>query len=291
MSSRPDWDEIGFVLVNPDGVARGLASDVLRRLALAGLGVGGGRLVTVSAQDILLLYPEVQSIEFEYLGEYRMALRLFEYGPALAVAVRRPSGDPRPVHETLRTLKGAPDPGASPPGTLRRDLRGVNRTLRIVHCSNSPHEARTNCETFLHPEQFETVDGAAEDPHDIAALLGEQAGAGRGFLQVLAHVRARVLAAVWTDLGSHGRDLVRKWMERDPLELASRTAGPRLLAELPPTAAERTAPVLGADFRPASRTVDFHCVETELGSLGVRLDRWERLVLETSLHTAPFEWR
>lgn len=124
-----------LVLVKPDGVRRGLAGEVLRRIEAKGY-----RLVAVelrTADEALLAehYAEHAGKPFlpslvEFMGS----------GPVLAVVV-----EGYRVIEGFRSLAGATDPTTALPGTIRGDLAadtGLPVIENIVHGSDSPASAQ-----------------------------------------------------------------------------------------------------------------------------------------------------
>ena len=126
--------ERSLVLVKPDGFARGLTGEVLRRIEAKGY-----RLV---ALDVLT--PDLERLHVHY--EEHVGKPFFEplcafmsSGPVAAVVIE---GD-RCV-EGFRALAGATDPSTALPGTIRGDLGrdwGTPVQQNIVHGSDSAESA------------------------------------------------------------------------------------------------------------------------------------------------------
>lgn len=123
-----------LVLVKPDGVARNLTGEILRRIEAKGY----------SIVDIRMLQPEREVLERHYeehAGKpfYEPLLEFMESGPVVAIRV---AGNR--VIEGFRSLAGATDPTAAAPGTIRGDLGrdwGVKVQQNLVHGSDSPESA------------------------------------------------------------------------------------------------------------------------------------------------------
>ncbi len=127
-----------LVLVKPDGVARGLAGQVVARLEAKGL-----RLV---AAELRTLTTEVAE---EHYGEHRerpffgSLVEFITSAPLLALVVE----GPRAI-EAFRALAGATDPVKAAPGTIRGDF-ALEVQSNIVHGSDSPESAAREIALFF----------------------------------------------------------------------------------------------------------------------------------------------
>ena len=123
-----------LVLVKPDGVRRGLAGEVLRRVEAKGY-----RLV---ALDLRTATRELLEAHYaEHVGKpfYEPLVEFMESGPVVALRV---AGNR--VIEGFRSLAGATDPTTAAPGTIRGDLArdwGLKVQQNLVHGSDSPESA------------------------------------------------------------------------------------------------------------------------------------------------------
>ena len=123
-----------LVLVKPDGVARNLTGEILRRIEAKGYQLVDIRLVEAD-RDLLGKHYE------EHAGKpfYEPLLEFMESGPVVAIRV---AGNR--VIEGFRSLAGATDPTAAAPGTIRGDLGrdwGLKVQQNLVHGSDSPESA------------------------------------------------------------------------------------------------------------------------------------------------------
>lgn len=119
-----------LILVKPDGVARGLTGEILRRVEAKGYRIVDLRMLTASRELLASHYAEHDGKPF-----FAPLLDFMMSGPIVAV---RAQGNR--VIEGFRALAGATDPTAALPGTIRGDLGrdwGLNVQQNLVHGSDS----------------------------------------------------------------------------------------------------------------------------------------------------------
>jgi nucleoside-diphosphate kinase len=123
-----------LVLVKPDGVARGLVGEVIRRIEAKGYRI-----------DALQMRPATPDLLAEHYAEhagkafYQPLVDFMLSGPVVALVV-----EGQRVVEGFRALAGATDPTVALPGTIRGDLGrdwGVAVVRNLVHGSDSPESA------------------------------------------------------------------------------------------------------------------------------------------------------
>jgi nucleoside-diphosphate kinase len=126
--------ERSLVLVKPDGVARGLVGEVIRRVEAKGYRIAALDLRTANADLLADHYAEHQGKSF-----YQPLVDFMLSGPVVALVV-----EGQRVVEGFRSLAGATDPTAAAPGTIRGDLGrdwGAAVVQNIVHGSDSTASA------------------------------------------------------------------------------------------------------------------------------------------------------
>lgn len=140
---RPGWNrrvevvvsgEQTLVLVKPDGVARGLTGEILRRLEAKGYVLEDLRMVRASTALLEEHYAEHRGKPFY--------APLVEFMASGAIVAIRLSGER--VIEGVRQITGATDPTAAAAGTIRGDLGrdwGSAVQQNLVHASDSPESA------------------------------------------------------------------------------------------------------------------------------------------------------
>lgn len=123
-----------LILVKPDGVARGLTGEILRRVEAKGYQLVDVRLVHADRELLAAHYAEHEGKPF-----YEPLIEFMSSGPTVALRV---AGDR--VIEGFRSLAGTTDPTTAAPGTIRGDLGrdwGLKVQQNLVHGSDSPESA------------------------------------------------------------------------------------------------------------------------------------------------------
>jgi nucleoside-diphosphate kinase len=124
-----------LVLVKPDGVARNLSGEILRRIEAKGYQLVDVRLVQADRELLGKHYAEHEGKPF-----YEPLIEFMESGPIVAFRV---AGNR--VIEGFRALAGTTDPTTAAPGTIRGDLGrdwGEKVQQNLVHGSDSPESAQ-----------------------------------------------------------------------------------------------------------------------------------------------------
>jgi nucleoside-diphosphate kinase len=123
-----------LVLVKPDGVARNLTGEILRRIEAKGYQLVDIRLLEASRDLLTRHYEEHEGKPF-----FEPLVEFMESGPIVAIRV---AGNR--VIEGFRSLAGTTDPTTAAPGTIRGDLGrdwGLKVQQNLVHGSDSPESA------------------------------------------------------------------------------------------------------------------------------------------------------
>ena len=123
-----------LVLIKPDGVARSLTGEILRRIESKGYVVTGLKMLQPTGEQLAAHYAEHEGKPF-----YAPLIDFMSSGPIVAIRVE---GDR--VIEGFRSLAGATDPTTAAPGTIRGDLGrdwGEKVQKNLVHGSDSVESA------------------------------------------------------------------------------------------------------------------------------------------------------
>ena len=126
--------ERSLVLVKPDGFARGLTGEVLRRIEVKGYTLVALQVLTADVERLHRHYAEHEGKPF-----FEPLVEFMSSGPVTAVVI-----EGHRCIEGFRALAGATDPTAALPGTIRGDLGrdwGKKVQENIVHGSDSPESA------------------------------------------------------------------------------------------------------------------------------------------------------
>ena len=122
--------ERSLVLVKPDGFARGLTGEVLRRIEGKGYTLVALQVLTPDVERLHRHYAEHEGKPF-----FEPLVEFMSSGPVTAVVI-----EGERCIEGFRALAGATDPTAALPGTIRGDLGrdwGKKVQENIVHGSDS----------------------------------------------------------------------------------------------------------------------------------------------------------
>ncbi|KQO63022.1 nucleoside-diphosphate kinase [Curtobacterium sp. Leaf261] len=124
-----------LVLVKPDGVARRLTGEILRRIEAKGYEIVDLRMLTADRDLLSAHYEEHQGKPF-----FEPLVAFMESGPVVAVRV---AGNA--AIAGFRSLAGTTDPTSAAPGTIRGDLGrdwGLKVQQNLVHGSDSVESAQ-----------------------------------------------------------------------------------------------------------------------------------------------------
>lgn len=127
-----------FIMIKPDGVARGLVGEVISRFERKGLELEQIRGLTITEELARSHYAEHLDKPF-----FPELLDFITSGPVVAM---RWSGDD--AISVCRALMGATDPKQAAPGTIRGDL-GLLVTENIVHGSDGHESAERELKIFF----------------------------------------------------------------------------------------------------------------------------------------------
>ena len=127
-----------LILIKPDGVARGLVGEVVRRIEAKGL--------VLEALELRVLEREVAESHYAEHKDKPFFGELVDFitsGPLVAGVV---SG--RGAITSWRTMMGATDPKVADPGTVRGDF-ATEMSKNVTHGSDSPESAEREIGLFF----------------------------------------------------------------------------------------------------------------------------------------------
>lgn len=123
-----------LVLIKPDGVARNLTGEILRRIEAKGYSLVDLKMIQADRETLVAHYAEHEGRPyFEPLVDF------MQTGPIVALRI---AGNR--VIEGFRSLAGTTDPTLAAPGTIRGDFGrdwGTSVQQNLVHGSDSPESA------------------------------------------------------------------------------------------------------------------------------------------------------
>ncbi len=127
-----------YVMIKPDGVARGLVGEVIGRFERKGLSLEKMRMLTIDEELAGRHYAE--HVDKPFFGEL---VEFITSGPVVAMEW---SGEDAVT--VARTLMGVTNPVEAAPGTIRGDF-GLVITHNIVHGSDSTESAARELGIFF----------------------------------------------------------------------------------------------------------------------------------------------
>jgi len=127
-----------FIMIKPDGVARGLVGEVVSRFERKGLSLVKIRGLTITEELAKTHYAEHVDKPF-----FPDLLEFITSGPVVAMEW---SGEE--AISVGRSIMGATNPRDAAPGTIRGDF-GLEVTQNLVHGSDGPDSAKRELELFF----------------------------------------------------------------------------------------------------------------------------------------------
>jgi len=127
-----------FIMIKPDGVARGLVGEVVSRFERKGLSLVKIRGLTITEELAKTHYAEHVDKPF-----FPDLLEFITSGPVVAMEW---SGEE--AISVGRSIMGATNPRDAAPGTIRGDF-GLEVTQNLVHGSDGPESAKRELELFF----------------------------------------------------------------------------------------------------------------------------------------------
>lgn len=132
-----------FVMVKPDGVKRGLTSDILKRFEQKGYTLAGAKLLQMPEELAKTHYEEHKERPF-----FKSLIDFITSGPVFAMVLEGEG-----VITEARKMIGATDPQEAAPGTIRGDY-AILKSENIIHGSDSPASAEREISLYFQKEEL-----------------------------------------------------------------------------------------------------------------------------------------
>lgn len=132
-----------FVMVKPDGVARGLIGEIICRFEKRDFRIAALKLMEMDAKMAQDHYAEHRDKPF-----FPGLVEFITSGPVAAMVVEGEG-----VIALVRTMMGATDPQQAEPGTIRGDFAS-EIDHNIIHGSDSPDSARREIKLFFNDKEI-----------------------------------------------------------------------------------------------------------------------------------------
>lgn len=140
-----------FIAIKPDGVQRGLISEIISRFERKGFKLVGIKVIVPSKEFAEKHYHDLKERPF-----FNGLCEFLSSGPVIAMV-----WEGEGVIRYGRKLIGATDPQKSEPGTIRGDL-AVVVGRNIIHGSDGPETAKDEIKLWFKPEELVSYTSNAE---------------------------------------------------------------------------------------------------------------------------------
>ncbi|HSR11515.1 MAG TPA: nucleoside-diphosphate kinase [Thermodesulfobacteriota bacterium] len=117
-------------IIKPDGVAKGLIGEVIKRFQSAGIKIVAMKMIHMSKKEAEGFYAVHKGKPF-----YNSVTDFMSSGPCVVMILEGPN-----VIAKNRELMGATNPENAAPGTIRKDF-ATNIERNVVHGSDAPETA------------------------------------------------------------------------------------------------------------------------------------------------------
>src|SRR5690554_1152817 len=132
-----------YAMIKPDGVKRGLVSEVLRRIETKGFQIVGMKLMQISRETAETHYGEHKGKPF-----FDGLVSFITSGPVVAMVLEGENA----ILE-WRKMMGATNPKDAVPGSIRGDL-ATTLDENVAHGSDAPETAEREIGIFFRPEEL-----------------------------------------------------------------------------------------------------------------------------------------
>ena len=149
-----DADHLVFAFFHPWTIHCGKLGPMLERIFDRGFRLVAFRFHRITERDIELIYAANRPIDKN--RSWFIPRQLYEMGPSCGVILYRPVPGESATQE-LKQLKGSSQPFLNSPGQLRYDFRPPNKSINLIHSSDSWESTIEEALVFLSPEEIEFV--------------------------------------------------------------------------------------------------------------------------------------
>ncbi|MDD1742838.1 MAG: nucleoside-diphosphate kinase [Methanotrichaceae archaeon] len=130
-------------MIKPDGVQRGLAGKIIKRIEEKGFKIVAMKLTALSVETAKTHYAEHLGKKF-----YEDLVEFITSGPSFALVV-----EGKGVVAAMRKMNGATNPAEAAPGTIRGDF-GIETGRNVVHGSDSAESAAREIALHFRPSEI-----------------------------------------------------------------------------------------------------------------------------------------
>jgi len=132
-----------FVMIKPDGVARGLTGEVIKRLESKSLRILAMKMLILDRRTAERLYDVHRGKDF-----FEGLVKFVTSGPVVALVL-----EGEKAVSLVRRIIGATDPAKAELGTIRGDFGG-GVTTNIIHAADSPENAKKEIKVIFKSDEI-----------------------------------------------------------------------------------------------------------------------------------------
>lgn len=141
-----------LIIVKPDAVQRGIATNVLSRFEEKGLKFVGLKLMQVPREQAETHYGVHRGKPF-----YEGLVNFITSGPVIVAVLEGPQ-----AIEAVRNIMGATNPVNSAPGSIRGRW-ALQIGMNLIHGSDSPETAGSEIDLFFRPDELVSYQRAVDN--------------------------------------------------------------------------------------------------------------------------------
>lgn len=143
--------QIGFVLIKPDAILRGLSIPLLQELSSRGIVVFRHKVVTL---DHFMLNELYDTTKAKYKDWWVME-EAYSIGPVVACLVYGSSNTFQTTAEWIRDIIGPTDPLKGRSDQLRASFKGTHRIFNLIHASEDSSRVRHEANVVFNTEEID----------------------------------------------------------------------------------------------------------------------------------------
>lgn len=295
---------LGLILIAPESFALSVADKLIDHISSCGFQAIDLTVVDPLTEDELasMFIPGWVPERFRFW----LIQRRFMMGPTAAIAVTH--GGTQPIGDFLKLHKGYRIPSQAEAGTWRAELPSINGVMNLIHTADQPAHVLRNGAPFFTAERLAralrkvcAIRGGTDEGLDWESLkryglAGYQPATPKcgSFFEVYFRLLQRLLAGQWCRTAhplfiAAQEQMARVLRSASKADLRGGTLTTFEAIAAAAQCAEHCEPPVGQLLRLLTRLdkaqqVAWDRVLPQVQSAGVSLDRWENLILLTTLY-------
>jgi nucleoside diphosphate kinase len=288
-----NWNNIGFVICKPDAVYLNLEKDILAFLEKNGFRILGSKYMKITPDLCQRLYWNDDY--YEPAWWWTLETEFFSLGESLCVLVEKEPHHPyQSISEEINLKwKGNNKPELAQSGSIRRTFGSMNRIFNLFHSSDSTKEAKREALLFFSPEEIRHITNKGSK-----CELKDKNKHSLDVIDMYFRIKKRLIQASSLDVKEkqNYHDFIEKKMQ----QASSLSRSKRQIWLYQSLQEEyslfydeiRDNKLLKSitDYK-RFKHINFNALVKTIGTLGLKLSKWEICLLKTTLLIPPKEYR